>query len=217
MLCDWMTNCIIPSAISIHSPPQHHPLFLESIIWIFWNRICHFAFLFFIHRFLSYLVKALDPSFDGLLVIEDLFQVFPQICTIAGLYERLLSSLFELQKQLPSAYVVYVLSSSNLSEEDRCIMRRTRLPDLLEELHAKYPLNISYPLCNFVCDWQVMKDLDFPCFQAQLSSNVRVTLHSMMNSFILIPLYSLFSFFYWNHAIFSYNHENSAPLSGFIG
>lgn len=135
-------------------------------------------------------MKALDPSFDGLLFIEDLFQIFPQICTINGLYERLISSLFELQKQLPSAHVVYILSNCNLSEEDRYIMRRTRLPDLLEEFHAKYPLNISYPLCKFICDWQVITDSDFPCFQAQLSSNVRVTLHSMINSLILIPLYS---------------------------
>ena len=143
-----------------------------------------------IHRFLSSLIKALDPSFDGLLFIEDLFQVFPQICTITGLYERLLSALCELQKQLPSAHVVYILSSCNLSEEDRCIMRRTCLPDLFEEFRVKYPLNISYPLCKFICDWQVVTDSDFPCFQAQLSSNVRVTLHSMINSLILIPLYS---------------------------
>ena len=143
-----------------------------------------------IHRFLSSLVKTLDPSFNGLLFIEDLFQVFPQICTITGLYERLLSSLCELQNQLPSAQVVYILSSCTLSEEDRYIMRRTRLPDLFEEFRMKYPLNISYPLCKFICDWQVVTDSDFPCFQAQLSSNVRVTLHSMINSFILIPLYS---------------------------
>lgn len=145
----------------------------------------------FSHRFFNNLVAALTPSFDGLIFIEDLPQVFPQICTIAGLYECLLSAVCDLQQQFTLASVVYIKSSCILSEEDRYIMCRTLLPVLLEEFRENYPLNMSYSMCKIICDWQMMTDSDSPCFQMQLSSNVRVVLYSMINSYILVPLFFL--------------------------
>lgn len=149
----------------------------------------------FIYRFFKELTEALGSSFDGLLFIDDLPQIYPQICAYDGLYARLISCICDLQRNLASANVIYIESSFFLSEEDRLIMLRTTFPKLVEELFEKYPQNMSYLLCRFICNWQTITHMSIPCFQSRLNSNVQVSHYSMANPYYLIPLYSLFPFF----------------------